>query len=40
MSVGVASQTADQAIDETIGRADAALYRAKLSGRNLVVNAD
>jgi diguanylate cyclase (GGDEF)-like protein len=40
MSVGVASQAADQAIDETIGRADAALYRAKLSGRNLVVNAD
>lgn len=40
MSMGVAEYKPEQSLDELIERADAALYRAKRAGRNLVHSAD
>jgi diguanylate cyclase len=36
VSIGVAATRTDESLDQTIGRADAALYRAKHEGRNCV----
>ncbi len=38
VSIGVASVTAGNTVDELLGAADAALYRAKAQGRNRVVD--
>lgn len=38
LSIGVAEHQLGETADETIGRADAALYRAKAAGRNRVVS--
>ena len=40
LSIGVAHYHGDESLRETIARADAALYRAKESGRNRVVSAE
>lgn len=40
VSIGVAHAFAGSAVDEVLGRADAALYRAKNHGRNCVVGAE
>ncbi len=39
-SAGVATRTADEALVDTVKRADAAMYRAKKSGKNRVETAD
>jgi diguanylate cyclase (GGDEF)-like protein len=39
VSIGVAQWLADESLDEILRRADAALYRAKETGRNRVVHA-
>jgi diguanylate cyclase (GGDEF)-like protein len=36
ISLGVAAMTADEALESLLDRADAALYRAKLAGRDCV----
>lgn len=38
-SAGVAERFSDETVDETLARADAALYQAKQTGRNRVVGA-
>lgn len=38
VSIGLAVSTADETMDQVLSRADAALYRAKASGRNQVVS--
>jgi diguanylate cyclase (GGDEF)-like protein len=40
ISIGVAAHRHGDGVDQTLARADAALYRAKHEGRNRVVRAD
>ncbi|REM96460.1 diguanylate cyclase, partial [Mycobacterium tuberculosis] len=40
ISIGVAAHRHGDAIEQTLARADAALYRAKGEGRNRVIRAD